>query len=108
MRTLASLVLALLLQVQGGASPDGSPGEIVALIARSSRISKGVLLILLLLSIFTWSIFLFKWWMFQRAQRRTTQFLDVFRRSHKFSEVQSVCRSSLAGWYQIGVGRWNS
>ena len=46
-----------------------------------------------LLSIGSWGIFLYKWWTFRRAARQSAQFLDVFRRSNKFSEVQAVCRS---------------
>ena len=93
MRTLGSRLFALLLQAPGGAAPDRSSGDIVVLVARSSWIAKGVLLSLILLSIFSWSVFLFKWWMFRRAGRQSAQFLDVFRRSNKFSEVQAVCRS---------------
>jgi len=105
-RTLGSLSPALLLQAPGGAVPNGSSGEILGLIARSSGISKGVLLSLILLSIFSWSIFLFKWWLFRRAGRQSTQFLDVFRRSTRFSEVQAVCpslsESPLVGLFRAG------
>src|SRR5207253_703640 len=49
---------------------------------------------------------LYKWWTFRRAARQSTQFLDVFRRSDKFSEVQAVCRSlgdsPLVGLFQTG------
>ena len=106
MRTLGSLTLALLLQAEGGAALGGSSGDIIALIARSSRISKGVLLSLILLSIFSWSVFLFKWWLFRRAGRQSAQFLDVFRRSNRFSEVQAVCpsldESPLVGLFRAG------
>jgi biopolymer transport protein TolQ len=58
------------------------------------------------LSIVSWSIFLYKWWTFRRIKHRSAQFLDVFRRSHKFSEVQAVCRSleesPLVGLFQSG------
>jgi biopolymer transport protein TolQ len=43
---------------------------------------------------------------FARAARQSRQFLDVFRRSSKFSEVQAVCRSleqsPLVGLFQSG------
>ncbi len=59
-----------------------------------------------MLSIASWGIFLYKWWTFRRAVRQSAQFLDVFRRSNKFSEVQSVCRSledsPLVGLFQSG------
>ena len=69
-------------------------------------ISLAVLLCLLLLSIWSWGIFLYKWWTFRRAAKQSAQFLEVFRRSNKFSEVQAVCRSlgdsPLVGLFQTG------
>ncbi len=106
MRTLGSLFFALLLQAQGSASPDEFSWSILEILARSSAISKGVLLILGLFSIVSWSIIFFKTWTFRRSQRHTRSFLDVFRRSNKFSEVQSVCHSlgesPLVGLFQAG------
>src|SRR5207244_5679394 len=71
-----------------------------------SRVSQVVLFVLALFSIVSWSIILYKWWTFGRAARQTAQFLDVFRRSSKFSEVQAVCRSleqsPLVGLFQSG------
>jgi biopolymer transport protein TolQ len=107
LRTLGGLIFALLLQASGGSTPEAvsTPG-ILDRVAAASPINKGVLLILVMLSIFSWSIFLFKWWTFRRAERQSTQFLDVFRRSSKFSEVQAVCRSlgdsPLVGLFQSG------
>jgi biopolymer transport protein TolQ len=54
----------------------------------------------------SWGIILYKLFVFRRTQRQTAQFLDVFRRSNKFSEVQAVCRSlgdsPLVGLFQSG------
>jgi biopolymer transport protein TolQ len=107
LRTLGSPTFALLLQAQGGAAVDsGSTTSVVALIASSSLVVKTVLLILALFSILSWSIVLYKLWTFRRAERQTSSFLDVFRRSSKFSEVQAVCRSlndsPLVGLFQAG------
>ena len=70
------------------------------------RSSKGVLLILLLFSAISWGVILYKTWQFQRARRQSASFLDIFRRSSKFSEVQAVCRtlaeSPLVGIFQAG------
>jgi biopolymer transport protein TolQ len=98
---------ALQLQVQNGPGIDISSGPgTLALIAESSPIAKAVLGILVVLSIASWGIFLYKWWTFKRAERQSAQFLDVFRRSNKFSEVQAVCRSlsasPLVGLFQSG------
>ena len=101
------VLLALALQGQGGA-PNGAAAEsdIVSLVWRSSPLSKGVLLILLLFSAISWGVILYKTWQFQRARRQSASFLDIFRRSSKFSEVQAVCRtlaeSPLVGIFTAG------
>jgi biopolymer transport protein TolQ len=107
LRTLGTLSYALLLQAEGGAATDSAPAtSIIGLIARSSPVAKVVLLILALSSIVSWSIILYKLWTFSRAAGQTTKFLDVFRRSSKFSEVQAVCsslaESPLVGLFQSG------
>ena len=78
----------------------------MSLLLRSSPLAKGVLLILLIFSAASWGIVLYKTWQLQRARRQTSSFLDIFRRSSKFSEVQAVCRnladSPLVGIFQAG------
>jgi len=106
-----SLVLALL-QVQTGDAPEGGFGDIVGLILRSSVPAKIVLLILAVFSIFSWAVILFKIWQFRRADSHTKSFLAVFRKSSKFSEVQSVCaslvHSPLTGVFQSGYVELNA
>ncbi len=106
MRTLGGPFFALLLQAEGGAVPEGTSTSIVRLIADSSPISKVILLVLAIFSIVSWSVILYKLWTFRRAARQSSSFLDVFRRSNKFSEVQAVCRSlndsPLVGLFQAG------
>jgi biopolymer transport protein TolQ len=93
---------------QGQPAPGGiANGEsIVSLVARSSLLSKAVLLILLLFSAVSWGIILYKTRQYRRARKQTASFLDIFRRSSKFSEVQAVCRSladsPLVGLFQAG------
>ena len=107
MRTLGGPFLALLARVQdGGALPEGAGPTIVELIARSSPLSKAVLLILALFSVASWGVVLYKLWLFQRSAKQSASFLNVFRQSNKFSEVQAVCRSlvesPLVGLFQAG------
>ena len=106
MRTLGSPYLALLLQAQGNGLPDPTSSSFVGLLAGLSYVARGVLLILGVLSIVSWSITLDRWWSFRRAERQSSSFLDIFRRSSKFSEVQAVCRSleqsPLVGLFQSG------
>ena len=99
------MCLPALALLQGQGCPAGGGGaesDIVSLLWRSSPLAKGVLLILLIFSAVSWGIILYKTWQFQRAQRQTSSFLDIFRRSSKFSEVQAVCRN--AG----GAARWSA
>jgi biopolymer transport protein TolQ len=100
------MVLALF---QGQGAPPASGGaesDLVSLVLRASWLSQGVLLILLLFSAASWGIVLYKTWQLQKARRQTASFLDIFRRSSKFSEVQAVCRnlaaSPLVGIFQAG------
>jgi len=106
LRTLGSPLVALLLQAAAGAAPESSSTGIVSLIARSTALTFAVLGLLVLLSVWSWGIFLYKWWTFRRAARQSAQFLEVFRSSNKFSEVQAVCRSlgesPLVGLFQTG------
>jgi biopolymer transport protein TolQ len=107
LRTLGSPLFALLLQqAQGGAVSVGTNSSLLTLVAGASPVSKTVLITLALMSIASWAIILYKLWVFRRSERQSSSFLDVFRRSNKFSEVQAVCRSlgesPLVGLFQAG------
>jgi biopolymer transport protein TolQ len=111
LRLLGMYVLAL--QVQGAAGSDTSGGQdVIALVARSSPVAKLVLLVLILFSITSWGIILFKLWALNRAERQSASFLDVFRRSSKFSEVHAVCKnlseSPLVGIFSAGYTELNT
>ena len=111
MRTLGYYAIAWQIQAIG-ASDEGLGGGVVEWIAQATLLSKLVLLILVLFSIFSWGIVLHKLWYFRQLERHTSSFLDVFRRSSKFSEVQSVCRSlsasPLVGVFQAGYAELNT
>ncbi len=111
MRTLGDLALALF--VQGAAVPEGAVGGgVVQIIGRSSPVAKVVLLLLVIFSVVSWAIILYKSWSFRRAARQSAVFLDVFRKSSKFSEVQAVCKtlgdSPLVGIFQSGYAELNN
>jgi biopolymer transport protein TolQ len=99
--------------VQGEVVPQGGVGgDVVHLIARSGPVSQVILGVLLLFSVISWAIVLYKIWAFRRAERHTASFLDVFRKSSKFSEVQAACRSvsesPLVGIFQAGYAELNA
>lgn len=111
MRTLGYIALALL-QAQGEVAPESAlGGDFLSLVSRSSAISKVVLVILVLFSIASWGIILYKLWTFNRIARQSRTFLDIFRRSSKFSEVQAVCHSltasPLVGMFLAGYAELN-
>ena len=112
MRTLGVFLLAL--QVQGTGAPESAPmqQDLLELVARSSPVHKAVLVILVLFSVASWAIILFKLWTLSRAERQSSKFLEVFRRSSKFSEVQAVCKtlaeSPLVGVFQAGYAELNT
>ena len=104
--TAGTFGFALLLQGSGNALPSGAGSALLEILAESTPISKAVLLILALFSVASLGITFYKLWTFRRLRRQTATFLDVFRRSSKFSEVQAVCGSlndsPLVGLFQAG------
>jgi biopolymer transport protein TolQ len=92
LRTLGYL---LAMQVEGATAPAPalSSGGFLDLIKDSSPVSQLVLATLVIFSIVSWGIILYKLWTFNRIQAQSTRFLEIFRRSAKFSEVQAVCPS---------------
>ena len=106
-------LLAFALHAQG-APPDGGAGGnlLLRLVGRSSPAAQFVLLILVLFSIASWGVILYKLWSFRRAARQSATFLDVFRKSSRFSEVHAVCKSlsasPLVGIFQSGYAELNT
>jgi biopolymer transport protein TolQ len=110
LHTLGSLVLAL--QIQGDGTSIAGSGDVLRLLAESTPINQAVLLILVLFSVASWAIILQKLWTFRQSARETSRFLDIFRRSTKFSEVQAACptlpATPLAGVFQAGYAEINA
>jgi biopolymer transport protein TolQ len=110
-------VYALALFAQA-AQPEAGSGElarstdIVRLIADATVLGKIVLVILLVFSAVSWAVILYKLWVYRRAEQQSNTFLDVFRKSSKFSEVQAVCptlgASPLVGLFQSGYAELNT
>ena len=105
MHTLGSFVLAL--QVQDGAAPTTAGSlRLVQIISEATVINQAVLAILVVISIASWAIILSKALSYRKVERQTAKFLEAFRKSSKFSEVQAVCAtlpaSPLVGVFQSG------
>ncbi|HXB53639.1 MAG TPA: MotA/TolQ/ExbB proton channel family protein [Vicinamibacteria bacterium] len=82
---------------------SGGPGS---LIAQSGTVARVVLVILLIFSLVSWAIIIYKGIVLHRAHTQSQTFLQIFRKSSKFSEVNSVClqlkASPLVGVFQAG------
>jgi biopolymer transport protein TolQ len=110
LHTLGSIVLAL--QVQDGATAPRETGDIARILFQTGPLNLAVLGILILFSIASWAIILAKAISFRKVERQSATFLEVFRRSQKFSEVQAVCPSlpdsPLVGVFQAGYAELNA
>jgi biopolymer transport protein TolQ len=85
---------------------------VLDLVMRTGPVNRSVIAILAILSIVSWAIILHKSWAYRTAARQTHAFLDAFRKSSKFSEVQAVCStlaaSPLAGVFLAGYAEINA
>jgi biopolymer transport protein TolQ len=81
-------------------------GGIAQLIERTGIVVKLVLIMLVLFSLLSWAIILYKGMQLRLAYTHSQSFLDVFRRSNRFSEVAAICpqlkSSPLVGVFQAG------
>lgn len=98
------------LLAQSGRS-DAFGGGAVGFLKNSGPTAIGVLVILLMFSFVSLGIILNKWTTLARASRQSRRFLDVFRKSQKFSEVNAVANqlthSPLVGMFQAGYQEIN-
>jgi biopolymer transport protein TolQ len=80
--------------------------DFVSLVKEAHWVEQAVMLILLLFSAISWGVIVFKYQHLGRAARQNVQFLGVFRKSSRFSEVQATCgslpMSPLVGLFQSG------
>ena len=81
-------------------------GGVAGLISTSGVMARSVLALLLLFSLISWAIILYKGVSLRRAHSHSDTFLEIFRKSSKFSEVNAVCpqlkSSPLVGVFQAG------
>jgi biopolymer transport protein TolQ len=95
--------------LQIGAEPEPS---LFRLFWESGPMGKIILSILILFSLGSWAIMLGKLAQYSRADRQSKEFLDVFHRSQRFSEVNALAgklhSSPLVGIFQAGYAEIDS
>ena len=109
---------AFALVAQGAEQPAGTGSltdvqtDFFKLLTQGGFIAEAVLVLLVIFSAISWAVILYKAFQYARAGRQTSTFIDVFRKSSKFSEVQAVCRSlpesPLVGLFQAGYAELNT
>jgi biopolymer transport protein TolQ len=65
-------------------------GEILTLVRNTGAVAQVVLLILLLASVFSWSIILSKLGSLGRARAQSGRFLRAFRKAHRLQDIAAV------------------
>lgn len=99
----------LLLQVP---SPAPAGSSIWALFAQASGFAFAILILLILFSLFSWTIIIRKWMTFRQIRSQNRVFIEFFRKSSRLSEVGSACDqfrgSPLPGIFSAGYQELNA
>lgn len=99
------ITLPQIVETLAQVSPPGD-SDIVGLFLDSGPMGKGVFAVLVLFSLASWAVMIGKWFQFSRAERHSARFLEVFRKSRRFSEVNASTdrhyASPLVGLFQAG------
>jgi biopolymer transport protein TolQ len=74
-------------------APAAHSGALLEMLHNSGPTALTVLVILLIASVFSWSIMLSKWASFRSAATQSTRFVRAFRKSARLSEVAAVADS---------------
>jgi len=94
---------SLYLLAQSSTAFSGGP---LGALSHIGGTAKAVLVVLVIFSLLSWAIIIYKGVALRRAYSHSQIFLQVFRKSSKFSEVNSVClqlkASPLVGVFQAG------
>jgi biopolymer transport protein TolQ len=81
-------------------------GGVGGYLSHMGPVATAVLIVLGIFSLVSWAIIIYKGLALHRAHAQSGTFLQVFRKSNKFSEVNSVClqlkASPLVGVFQAG------
>src|SRR5581483_4025356 len=65
-------------------------GEIINLIRQTGAVAQGVLVILLIFSILSWSVILAKWGALKRARVQSGRFLRAFRKAQRLQDIAAI------------------
>jgi biopolymer transport protein TolQ len=87
-------------------------GSFFGMLSHVSGFALVILLLLLLFSILSWTIIVRKWLTFRRISQRSAEFVDIFRKSARLSEVAAACEqhqdTPLSGMFSAGYQELNA
>ncbi len=93
------------------AASNAFGGGALGFLKHSGPAAIAVIVLLMIFSLVSFGIIINKWTTLARASRESRRFLDVFRKSQKFSEVNAVANqlaySPLVGMFQAGYQEIN-
>ena len=97
--TILTAALLLFFQADGGAGPTTSsgPASISELLGNIGSVAAAVLVLLLLASLYSWTIILSKVFSFRRATKETRRFIRAFRKASRLQEISTLaadCKAS--------------
>jgi biopolymer transport protein TolQ len=97
--TILTAALLVILQADSGAAPPAisGVGAIPELLGNIGAVATGVLVLLLLASLYSWTIIFGKMSAFGRATKETRRFLRAFRKASRLQEISGLaadCKAS--------------
>jgi biopolymer transport protein TolQ len=92
--------------------PAPSESSIWGLFSQASGFAFVILILLILFSLFSWTIIIRKWLTFRQIRGQNQAFIELFRKSPRLSEVASTCDqyrgSTLPGIFSAGYQELNT
>ena len=91
---------------------SADPLSVLEMVSRSTPVAKGVLVLLLIFSVVSWSIILTKFFIFRRARKEDQTFLKIFSKSDSLTNIYNFCKEMkcspiarvfLAGYHELYV-----
>jgi len=102
----------ILLAMQADARAVTAPGGFLGLITRMGPFAMSILVLLLLFSLFSWTIILRKYLTFRDIDRQGRSFVAFFRKSSRLSDVNAACdhyrHTPLSGLFSAGYQELNA
>ncbi|HWG21947.1 MAG TPA: MotA/TolQ/ExbB proton channel family protein [Terracidiphilus sp.] len=88
------VALAFLLQNETAAPPEGGVSHglnaLMALMSNIGTVAMGVLVVLLISSLYSWTVIFGKWSTFRKATRESRRFIRAFRKATRFQEIATI------------------